>query len=374
MPSIILNENYLDLDVLANNSVSSEQAAFPVLNAYNTSRRSKVWRSNGYWEITSSTNTFTFKETGLASILTATVPPASYTSTVSLLAALKTAMEDVSVDTFTLTVDSDTSKIKISSSGSDFQIVSGGTLNSLLGFTTLPKTGNTLYLADELKLHTSEWIKWDFGISSNPDGFCLIGRRNAPLPITPNAIIRLQANSTDVWDDPEYDQVLTYSDSIINLFKEDGADGLHTNALRYWRLYIEDKSNPNGYVEIGALFLGDYFLPSRGRIQFPFKGDYIDLSNIEFSEGGQTFSDVREKSERFSINWNALTTADKERIDEIFDTFGISTAFFIGFDPDLAFSSEDGYYTRFVKFTSPPSYSLERPNFWSVSMDFREEL
>jgi hypothetical protein len=63
MASRIYNENYLDQDALANDYVSSEQAAFPVDNAYNSVRRSKVWRSNGYWEITSSNNTFTFKDT-----------------------------------------------------------------------------------------------------------------------------------------------------------------------------------------------------------------------------------------------------------------------------------------------------------------------
>lgn len=372
MASRILNENYLQLDTLANSFVSSEQAAFPVLNVYNAQRRSKVWRSNGYWEITALNNTFTFKETGLASTLTATLPVANYTSTAAMLSALKTAMEDVSVDTFTCTVDSTTKKIRLQSSGSDFEIVSGGTLNDDLGFTTLPKTGVLNYLADELRIHSYEFIKWDFGISTNPGAFVLIGKRNAPIAISPSATIKLQGNSTDVWTSPEYEKTITYDDEIMAEFSD--ANELHTQALRYWRLYIEDKSNPNGFVEIGALFLGKYFEPTRGAIQFPFNGSYIDRSNVVFSEGGQTFSDIRQKSESFNVEWDALTTAEKEQIDLIFAEYGVSSPLFIAFDPMLAFSSRENYYTRFVKFEDSPRYTLSRPNFWSVSMSFREEL
>lgn len=373
MATRILNENYLDTAFLANNYVSSAQAAFPVSNAYNTARRSKVWRSDGYWEITSANNTFTFKETGLATTLTATLAVANYTSTTTMLAALKTAMEDVSADTFTLSVDTATKKIKMVSAGSAFQIVTGGTLNAVLGFTTVPKTGALTYLADELRVHTSEFIKWDFGISTNPTSFVLIGKRNSPINITPTAVLKLQGNSTDVWSAPEYEATLTYNDEIIALFDTNNT-GLHTQALRYWRLSIVDSSNPNGYVEIGALFLGKYFEPTRGAVQFPFSAAYLDASVTVFSEGGQTFSDRRQQSELFSVQWSALTTAEKEIMDTIFEQFGTSNAFFIAFDPSLAFSSTSNYYTRFVKFEVAPSYALEAPNFWSVTMSLREEL
>jgi hypothetical protein len=374
MASRIYNENYLDQDALANDYVSSEQAAFPVDNAYNSVRRSKVWRSNGYWEITSSNNTFTFKDTAAGGTLTASVTAANYTSTTSMLAALKTAMEAVGGYTYTCSVDATTSKISIASSNTEFQIVSGGTLNSVLGYSTLPKTGATSYLADVLRIHTFEYILWDFGISTNPDVFVLIGKRNSPIAITPGATIKLQGNSTNIWTSPEYEQTITYDDEIMSIVKTDGDDGLHTQALRFWRLYIQDQANPNGYVEIGALFLGKYYEPTRGAIQFPFTGDYLDASTNVFSEGGQTYSDRRQQSEAFSVQWSALTTSEKEEIDAIFEQYGTSLPFFVAFDPGLAFSSSANYYTRFVKFEKPPSYSLEAPNFWTVSMEFREEL
>ena len=47
----IFNENYINTDILANSDVSSENASFGIENI--SQRRSKVWRSNGYYEVTS---------------------------------------------------------------------------------------------------------------------------------------------------------------------------------------------------------------------------------------------------------------------------------------------------------------------------------
>lgn len=373
MPSKILSDNFLDLALLANASVSSEQAAFPIENAYNKQRRSRVWRSAGYWEIVSGQDNLEFKDSIGGPTLTANIAIGEYSSDAAMFAAVKAAMEAVGANTYTLSRDTVTNKINIASDGSEFEIV-GGTFSGVIGFSIFPKTGAQDYNADLLRIHTSEWVKWDFGISSNPDAFVLIGKRNKPINISPSATIRLQGNATDVWTNPEYNELLDYSDAIISKLKTDGAQGLHTQALRFWRLYIEDRFNPTGYVEIGALFLGDYFEPERGRIQFPFTGAYIDRSETTFSEGGQTFSNKREKSESFDVTWSAMTTEDKESIDSIFSRFGTSEPFFVAFDPLLSFSSSDGYYTRFVKFDQPPRYNLERPNFWNMTMSLREEL
>jgi len=88
--SRILTTNYVDPDVVAESFVSSEQASFPASNIYNRQRRSKVWRSNGYWEITSANNVIIFRES-IGVDLTATIAVAEYSSTTSFLTAIKTA-------------------------------------------------------------------------------------------------------------------------------------------------------------------------------------------------------------------------------------------------------------------------------------------
>lgn len=377
--SRIMTTNYLDPDLVSNSYVSSEQTAFPVSNLYNAQRRSKVWRSNGFWEVTTSNNTIIFNESAGVD-LTATLTVDDYTSTTSFLAAVKTALDAAGVSTYTVSQDSTTKKIKIVSNGV------GGTgiftikwtdpdsagFAALTGFdTSADDTGSLTYMADELKIHSSEWVKWDFGISTNPTSFILIGPRNSPIKISPTAVLKLQGNETNVWDDPSFETTLTYDDEVISLFNE---DGFHTEALRYWRLYIEDKSNGNGYVEIGSLFLGIYFQATRGAISFPLTGNYVDRSLTSFSEGGQTFSDVRQKTEILSFEWRLLTKSEKEEIDDIFNNNGISYPFFVQLDPDLAFSSRSAKYIRFVKFDSAPVYILETANNYTCQMVLREEL
>lgn len=375
----ILNTNYLDLDFLSSASASSENASFPDENLYNAQRRSKVWRSNGYWEITSENTSLVFRET-VGVDLTATIAEGTYTSTALLLAAIKTAMEDVGASTYTWTVDTNTLKIKVSSNG----LGGGGILQmkwtlcddiaDLLGFDdATDDTGALTYTADLLKIHSEEWIKWDFGISSNPQAFVLIGARNAAIKISPTATIKLQGNETDIWTGPSYDQSITYDSEVMSKFKADANDGLHTEALRFWRLKIVDSDNPNGYIEIGSLFLGEFWEPTRGAIGFPFDAEYIDRSTTIFSEGGQTFTDIREKTEAFNLEWRGLTIAEKEVLDDIFDTFGVSIPFFVQIDPDNAMST-DTNYLRYVKMEQAPRYQLLSPGNYSVSFRIREEL
>lgn len=376
----IMTTNYVDPDIVSNSYVSSEQTAFPVSNLYNAQRRSKVWRSNGNWEVTADNNVIIFRETAAGPNLTATVAVDQYSSTTLFCAAVKAALEATGASTYTVSQDVTTSKIKIVSDGlggdGTFKLMwtnaSSAGFAAMTGFSTaLDDTGSLTYVADQLKIHTSEWIKWDMGISTNPTAFLMIGARNAPIKISPSATLKLQGNETNVWDDPSYETTLTYDDAVISVFDE---DGLHTEALRYWRLLIEDTDNAAGYVEIGSIFLGIFFSPTRGAVQFPFSSKYIDRSVTSYSQGGQTFSDIRQKSESFSVEWKGLTLTEKEEIDDIWDNSGTSLPFFIQLDPGLVFSSRTSKYIRFVKFESEPDVNLETPNNFSCRMSLREEL
>ena len=373
----IMTSNYIDSDVMANYYVSSEQTSFSDENTFNGVRRTKLWRSQGYWVIDATNYQIVFQETDGVD-LTATLTQTTYTSTTALLAEIKTKMEAVGGSTYTIVQDTSTFKIKFTSNG-----VGGGGLLKLrwtqcttiadeLGFdNSADDTGALTYTTDELKLAHNEWLKWDFGLPTNPMGFILIGKRNESIQIASDAVIKLKGNATDAWSSPSYDQTLTYNDNAISIFDE---DGLHTEGLRYWRIYIEDLANPNGYTQISNVCLGDYFNPVRGRAQFPFGAKYIDRTSTVFSKSGVSYSDIRNRSEEFTINWYGLTIADKEELDTFFNSVGTGTPFIISFDPDAVFSSTSNYYIRYCKFSGEPSYKLESPGVFSLNMDLREEI
>lgn len=373
----LMCENLINSSDLVSQTVSSEQTAFPDTNVYQGVRRSKVWRSNGYWEITSSNKVIIFRET-VGVDLTATIVESNYTSDTTFLAAIKTALDAAGDSTYTVTRDSTTNKIKITSNGGGgggvFQLRCNDaafTAATTLGFSTASNlTGALTYTADTLKINTSEWLRWDFGISTNPEAFVLVGVRNSSIKISATATIKLQANATDVWTAPSVDLTLTYNDDAIVSFNTSGM-----GAYRYWRLLITDVSNSNGYVEVSKVYLGNIYVPARGGVQFPFKSRPTTRSTMVYSEGGQPFCDTRERGQTFDLDWNGLQKADIAQFETFWKNLAMHKPWFVCLDPDSAFSSNANYFTRMVRFADDNfTWQLISPDNFSSSMALREEL
>lgn len=374
-----LTDNYADPDRVAAEYVSSENTNYPVDNIYDIERRTKVWRSAGYWDLSSNDKTIVFRET-VGVDLTATIGANEYASDTLFFAAIKTAFENAGASTYTVTRDTTTNKIKITSDGSGgggvFQLrmsdAASSDMATLLGYdNAFNYTGALTYTADDLSIHSYEFIKWDFGIPSNPKAFCFTADRNSPLVFSENAVLKLQGNTTDSWSSPQYEETISFDNYVLHLVNE---DGLHTGPLRYWRFYIEDHQNAVGYIEGGLVYLGDMSILSQGVAQFPYQVEYIDRSTTVYAESGQEFTDQRPKAENISLNYNFLTKEDAEKIDDIFQTFGTHTPFFMSFDPSAVFSSTKNRAVKYVKFDSPPQMKLFRPNLFSVDVKFREVL
>lgn len=372
--------NYLNTARMENVLVSSEDSSFPDDNLYDNERRTKVWRSQGYWNITSSNQQIVFQETD-GTDLTAYIAIDEYNSTSSLLAAIQTALDAVGASTYTLAVDASTHKIKFTSNGSG----GGGifklrwtqmtALAALLGFdSAADDTGALTYTADVLRIHGSEWLTWDFGLPTNPKAFIAIGSRNTALKLSPGATIKLQGSMTNSWASPAYDQTLTYNDEMIYQLADSTDAGLHTEGLRYWRFYIEDKTNPNNYVELGSLYLGDVYELTRGAVFFPLPVAFESFTRQITTEGGQVFSVRKPKTQKMNLDVSAMTTAEKETMEDLFEQVGLHTPFFISIDPNAYNSSSGKIYLKYVRFETEPRYQLSSPGFYSMDVDLREEL
>ena len=218
---------------------------------------------------------------------------------------------------------------------------------------------------------SAQWIKWDLGISSTPKAFFAVGRKSIPIALTTGATIKLQGNSTDSWGAPEYEETIAYNENILQIID---TAGLHTSALRWWRLYIDDASNPNGYLELGFCYLGDALVTTQGQVQFPLGVTLIDNSNTVYSLSGASFSEPRPYTEALSLEWNYLNKTEKESIDSVFATVQTYSPFFIALDPSAVIGSDATIYSRYVKFASSPSFSYFRPGLFSCSMVLREEI
>jgi hypothetical protein len=368
----ILDNNFLDLAILANTDVTSEQAAFPVENAYNKNRRSKVWRSAGYFNITSANNKIIFEEVSGVT-LTASIIVGEYASLTAICLGIKTALELVGANTYTVLNSSATNyKFRFTSNGGFFELKSTDinfTAASILGIdTSADLTGALTYDADVLRTNTLERITWDMGLSSIPTCFALIGPKTEPLKISPNAVLKLQANLTNNWTSPAFEKILTYDSEVISEL-----DLTNTVAYRYWSLLIQDQ-NTNGFEEVGAFFLGTHFSFEKAGVILPLQNTQIDRSETIYSEGGQEFSDMREKTNSFNVTLNGMSELEIEKLEQFFLDFGTSSPFFVSLDDDLQYSSTVNRKIKYVKLASDMQITNTSNKFFSVSMNLMEQL
>lgn len=382
MSMLIFDTRLTDTRTVANAYKSSEKAAFPATNAYDVNRRRKSWRSNGCFEIVDGENTLVFREAPGVD-LTASIVAGTYTSDTSFLAAVKAAMEAVGQSTYTVARDATTNRIKITA-------VLGGTatvfelqlsdpdsadLAGILGFdTSADLDGALTYEADLLVIHTSEWLKYDFGFPVNPTGFLACGDRNKPLQISPTAVVKLQAAWTDNWANPAEEWTITYRDFLLGYFRAEGIAEDVPEGYRYWRMQIQDPQNLDGFVEFGIIFLGTHVLTTQGCPNFPFDAPNDDATEVDFSEAGQTFAGRRPSRQRFNLNWNMVNNETAEFLQRMWEEYGLHTSFVIAMDPDSVFSTDGVEWMKVVKFDRNAAPRLTSPGIWACTWALREEL
>jgi hypothetical protein len=381
MSSMIFHIDLIDADVVANAFATSEQATYPVSNAYDLERRKRVWRSGGFWDLSANDRTIVFRETSMVD-LTATIAASSYSLDSTLLAAIKAALEAAGAATYTVSRDTVTNRIKILSDGMGgggiFQLMltnaASADMAAVMGFdTSVDLTGALTYEADKLVIHTGERLTWDLGVPTNPTGFAAIGSTSqSPMKISSSAVVKLQGNWTNNWSAPAVEYILPFEDFIAAVCNEDGLANI-TYGYRFWSLSIVDPANTYGYVELGAIMLGIH-LDISGCASFPFVPAYKDAADVAYSEGGQTFIKKNYMSQSFELNWQNLTRADAASLRDFFNYVGKNKAFFISIDPTDVIDSDGLNYFKLVRFEQDVSASLDTPGRWSMPWSLREEV
>jgi hypothetical protein len=117
--------------------------------------------------------------------------------------------------------------------------------------------------------------------------------------------VYLQGNNTDSWSSPSFsEQITDLSDLII--FNFDSAQ------YNYWSIYINNPGNPDGYIELSHIFIGQY-------LQMP--GMKIDqvIPDYTTSKNGmslqrQVYGSPGTKYRGFEVNYPAITDEEREAV------------------------------------------------------------
>jgi hypothetical protein len=132
-----------------------------------------------------------------------------------------------------------------------------------------------------------------------------------------NATITLQGNDSDSWTSPAFEQDITYSSGNITL-------EYTTQTYRYFRLYINDSTNSDGYIQLSRVIIGEYYQPPG--ILAEAEDSLIDASVKTMSKSGQSYTDLRYKARSMSFNFPIVGTYEKTEMMAVFETLGQATA------------------------------------------------
>lgn len=169
---------------------------------------------------------------------------------------------------------------------------------------------------------SAEWVKIDAGAGNTITATCAaICSHN----LTSGATIKIQGHTADSWVTPDVDESFTHDDgNMVKTFS--------SAAKRYWRFSFADGSNPDGYIEIGRLFLGTYLTLDDPYTDFPY--EILDTSIVDESITGQSFGDEGITRRSYSFNWNHWTNTEKANIITMFEDVKTVKPVIIVPDPD----------------------------------------
>lgn len=295
-------------------TASSANPNFPASNLKNP-LRSKRWRSAGTFEVSATNNKIDFKEASGGVQLTATITSGTY-STSGLALEIKTRMQAAGVAVYTVTFSSTTGLWTIASSGAFFSLLNtSGTnaaaslLKASLGFPNTDKLGALTYTGSTIAIHTKERIVFDMKTAQDISLVSLFWPKEDGIKLSSSAVVKIEANATNVWTSPAVSQTLTVDDTYM-VASHFPATPM---SYRYMSVTIEDASNPYLYVELGLAWIGEdlgFSEPENG-----FKFNISDNSNISRTDFGHEYVDEYPQTVSVDFNYSFIQYATAQAIE-----------------------------------------------------------
>lgn len=349
---------------------SSEHENF---TAENTQHRdfNKAWRSEngagsgwGRFDIGSTNNKIDFEETA-ASELTATLTQATYNAD-TLATEIKTRLEAAGAAGYTVTYSDTTNKFTIVSDaagGATLDLLwntgtnAANSVGTTIGFlVAADDSGSLTYTSDNMRIHSVELLVTDFGSVKDIDAVCIRGHN-----IESGATIKAQF-SDDNWASVDSEQALTVQDDIL-VYEWDSP-----KQYQYFRIYIEDVDNADGYVSLGTIYVGGQLQPTRNFLSNVDETPEDPSYNLT-AEGGQEGSSIQfDHFQTWSLAFGVKGSTQVGYFDDWFAAVGTSKEFFIIEDPATPLTN-----TFYVKISGWSKTAINyATDYWQYSVSLRE--
>jgi hypothetical protein len=128
-------------------------------------------------------------------------------------------------------------------------------------------------------------VVFDMVTSEAVDSVAIFWPKETGILLSDSAVLKIQANATNVWTSPAVDITLT----INNTYEMASHYFSSDQSYRYWRVTIEDDGNPNDYLEIGVVYIGKSL--SLSQIENGFGYNLSDTSQTDTTPFGHVYTD-----------------------------------------------------------------------------------
>lgn len=291
---------------------------------------SNVGRSVTGWEVIAGYNDKLDLTEGSAGAQVFTLTPGTYETGNLLAAEIEFQLHEAIDNVYTVSYSATTNKFTIARSSGidtfDLDWSTGSNAATSIGpdigaDMDHDDTGGTSYEMTYARLMSRFYMKFDL-VSALEVTAVVLYKHN----LSSTAVIRIQGNATDAWSSPSYNQLLTWNSGHIVYFTSG------TQTYRYWRLYVDDPDNEDGFIEISVVYLGTYTQPSRS-YQQRFEEPRQELSQITMADHGAHYYTDKPSREGFSGDFLRLSEADRTALESWLNYVKFGRNFFFALDP-----------------------------------------
>lgn len=207
---------------------------------------------------------------------------------------------------------------------------------------------------------TDQSVVFDLATTEEIDSVVLLWPLEDGIKLSGSAVLRIQANATNVWTSPAVDQTLTIDNNYVmasHFFSSD-------QSYRYWRVTISDPGNANGYVELGLVWLGKGLdIPSA---QNGFKYQLQDTSKQIVTDFGHRYFDEYPTRATVQFQYSNIDYEDVQTIEDAFRINGSVKPVMVAFDP-LGAVFDKNHFLIYGNFS--PAMSLSHVVFDVLTVD-----
>jgi hypothetical protein len=344
-----LNRFFLDNRLMDASMVylpSSEEAQLPAEHLRDQLRQA-VWQTQGPWVITEDNRRIDFDRGG---VKVATIALGTYATGTALAAAIVTAMEAAdSLPVWGCDYNvAATDKFRIRDAGGaplSFVLLWSTGANAYrsigpdLGFDVADSASVTTTTSDNDAYQSRHFIVFHQSDGSDiAASAAILLEHNFDIPGSAGvrSMVTIQGNATNDWSAPTFSELFADLTSATPTLDPCPLVFSTPQTFAYWRLVIDDVQNPDGFAQLGILYLGIYTEPS------VCCSESLKFTQQDFSQGansisGSGFTSAEPDRETFGLEYSDIPDAssNETKIDALRAT-RVGLNFFFQFDSNDA--------------------------------------